>query len=194
MDMDKDKVRHQTGNHGCSVFSLLRRLTDKVSGGRFLIILPAFATLLAAPAQAGQWSLLLNGKAVHLEQRAGAHYNEENWGAGVQYDFNMTKGKWVPFVSASGFKDSNGNPSYYAGGGTMRRFFSGVEKNSMHLDVGVVAFLMTRKDYNGGQPFPGALPVLSFGTDRVALNVTYIPKVDPKLVPILFFQLKVGMF
>jgi hypothetical protein len=112
----------------------------------------------------------------------------------VQYDFNMTDSKWIPFVSASGFKDSNKNPSYYAGGGTLRRFAFGEEKNSLHLDAGVVAFLMTRKGYMDGNPFPGILPVVVIGTDRVALNITYIPKVDPKMVPIFFFQLKIGLF
>ncbi len=186
-----DKRRYKTGTHGFSTFkattafSLIRR---------FAILSAAFTTFLAAPAQAEHWSLLLNGKAMHLEQRAGVQYNEENWGAGVQYDFKMTESKWIPFVTVSGFKDSNGNPSYYAGGGSMRRFSFGEEKNSLHLDAGVVAFAMIRKGYVNGQPFLGALPVISFGTDRVALNITYIPKVDPKLVPIVFFQIKVGIF
>lgn len=153
----------------------------------------SFAALISAPAQADQWSLLINGKAIHLENPAGIDLNEDNWGAGLQYDFDMTKGKWVPFISASGFKDSNGNPSYYAGGGTVRRFSFGKEKNSVHLDAGLVAFLMIRKDFKNGDPFPGVLPVVSLGTDRVAVNITYIPKVDPKMVPIVFFQLKIGL-
>jgi hypothetical protein len=53
---------------------------------------------------------------------------------------------------------------------------------------------MIRKDFMNDKPFPGVLPVVSFGTDRVALNMTFIPKVDPKMVPILFFQLKIGVF
>jgi hypothetical protein len=185
-----ETTRHGTGNHGTSTFNAA---TASSRSRRLAVVATAFAALMAAPAQADQWSLLLNGKAVHLEKPAGTHYNEQNWGAGVQYDFKMTANKWVPFVSASGFKDSNKNPSYYAGGGTMRRFSFGEEKNSLHLDAGVVAFLMTRKGYLDGKPFPGILPVVSLGTDRVALNITYIPKVDPKMVPIFFFQLKIGL-
>jgi hypothetical protein len=157
------------------------------------VIAMAFAILIATPAQAGQWSLLINGKAVHLDEQPGIEYNEENWGGGVQYDFDMTPGKWVPFVNASVFDDSNKNLSYYAGGGTVRRFALGKEEGALHLDAGLVAFLMVRKDFKGGDPFPGLLPVVSFGTQRVALNVTYIPKVDPKMVPIVFFQLKIGL-
>ena len=157
------------------------------------IILIAFALLASTPSHADQWSLLINGKAVHLDEQPGIDYNEENWGGGVQYDFDMTKGNWVPFVNASGFSDSNKNFSYYAGGGIVRRFLLGKEKSTLHLDAGLVAFLMHREDYKDGKPFPGVLPVVSFGTDRVAVNVTYIPKVDPKMVPIVFFQLKIGL-
>jgi hypothetical protein len=184
------ETRHGIGNQGLSFFSAA---TASSRLQRLAIIATVFAVLMSAPAQADQWSLLVNGIAVHLEEPAGIDLNEKNWGAGVQYDFNMTKSKWVPFISASGFKDSNGNPSYYAGGGTVRRFSFGEEKSSLHLDAGVVAFLMVRKDFMNGDPFPGVLPVVSFGTDRVALNVTYIPKVDPKMVPIVFFQLKIGL-
>jgi len=185
-----EETRYGIGNHefitkAAIASSLLRQLA---------ILATAFATLIAAPVQADQWSLLINGKAVHLEKPPGTDYNEENWGAGFQYDFDMTESKWIPFVTASGFKDSNKNPSYYAGGGSLRRFAFGEEKNPLHLDAGVVAFLMTRKDYLHGHPFFGALPVVAIGSDRVALNITYIPKVDPKMVAILFFQLKIGLF
>lgn len=185
-----DETRHNTGYHGTSTF---KKTTTSSLLQWLVVIASAFVALMAAPAQADQWSLLINGKAWHLERPAGSHYNEQNWGAGVQYDFKMTESKWIPFVTASGFKDSHENPSYYAGGGTMRRFSFGGEKGSVHLDAGVVAFLMTRKGFMNGHPFLGALPVASLGTDRVALNITYIPKVDPKMVPIFFFQLKIGL-
>ena len=107
------EMRHGTGNQEL-LFS--NSATGSSHIQRLAIIATALAALIATPAQADQWSLLINGKAIHLEKPAGVELNEENWGAGVQYDFNMTNGKWVPFISASGFKDSNGNPSYYAGG------------------------------------------------------------------------------
>ncbi len=185
-----EETRHGTGNHG---FSTYTAATASSRIRRLLIALSASALLIAAPVQADQWSLLLNGKAVHLDKPAGTHFNEKNWGAGIQYDFKMTDSKWIPFVTASGFKDSNGNPSYYAGGGSLRRFSSGTDKNSLRLDAGVVGFLMIRRGYMNGKPFPGLLPVVSIGNDRVALNITYIPKVDPKMVPIFFFQLKIGL-
>jgi len=147
-------------------------------------------------AHAGQYSLIVNGKALHFEQPTGQKFNEENWGAGIQYDFDTVgeNRNWVPFLTASGFQDSFKNPSYYAGGGIMRRFRFNPSTLPLNLDIGVIGFLMTREDFHDNQPFPGILPVASFGTDRVALNVSYIPRVHPKMVPLVFFQIKIGLF
>ena len=140
-------------------------------------------------AQGGDLSLLLNGKAVHIDVPEGEDYNEDNWGLGVQYDFVRPESKWVPFANVSEFRDSNDNVSWYAGGGSVRRFRPFGDRDA-HIDLGLIGFLMYWKHFQDGRPFLGALPVLSMGTRRVALNVTYIPKVDPKMVPLLFFQLK----
>lgn len=150
------------------------------------------AAVYTAPAPAGEWSLLVNGKAMHINAPDRAKLNEHNWGAGFQYDFDIVDGKWVPFVTASGFNDSNRNPSYYVGGGIVRRYPFTAWQTDYHLDLGLVGFVMTRKDYKDGDPFLGALPALSFGTERVALNVTYVPKVHPKLVRLVFFQVKIS--
>lgn len=150
--------------------------------------------LISSASYAGDLSLLINGKAFHINAPAGRHFNESNWGAGVQYDFDaIGKNKnWIPLAMASGFQDSFKNPSYYAGGGVMRRFLP-FSSNNFHVDAGVVAFFMTREDYNDNNPFFGALPALSMGTQRVSLNLTYVPKVHPKMVQLIFIQLKVGL-
>lgn len=148
--------------------------------------------LFTQPVHAGELSLLVNGKAIHINPPAGSNYNESNLGAGIQYEFELIDEKWVPFVTASGFSDSNRNPSYYAGGGIMRRYQVS-EKLDLHFDAGVVAFLMTRKDFKNNDPFLGVLPAVSIGTDRVSLNMTFVPKVDPKMTALFFFQLKVNL-
>jgi hypothetical protein len=56
-----------------------------------------------------------------------------------------------------------------------------------------VGFVMTRKSYNDGNPFIGALPVASIGNDRVSVNITYIPAFDDNITPAWFFQLKVPL-
>jgi hypothetical protein len=110
----------------------------------------------------------------------------------LQYEFGDVRDKWVPYTTVSGFKDSNYQPSYYVGGGYLRRIMVSPRMNFLHVDVGMVGFLMSRRDYSQGDLFPGVLPVLSLGTRDVAVNVTYIPEVDARLAELWFFQLKLS--
>ena len=163
-----------------------RRISLRAIFAHLLAIAACMTTTAAA---ADELSLLINGKAIHLGSPAGSNLNEKNWGLGLQYDWERASDKWRPFATVSEFRDSNNNTSYYAGGGALYRF----QFDSAHVDVGAVGFLMTRKDYKNGDPFPGVLPVLSVGTKNVALNITYVPKVEPKAVPLWFFQLKISL-
>lgn len=137
-------------------------------------------------------SLLLNGKSFHKEQPKNVDYNERNWGVGVQYDFGLINEKWTSFVTASTLKDSFKRNSYYAGGGIMRRFPLPVLHDNLHFDAGLIGFVMVRKDHHNRKPFLGALPALSIGTEKMALNVTYVPEVQPKLAALWFIQLKLS--
>jgi hypothetical protein len=169
--------------------SFLRGALRKSKRVFLVILFTLTGCLTTAAAVADEMSLLVNGKAVHINTPAGKHMNEKNWGLGLQYDWDLADSKWIPFATASGFIDSNSNPSYYAGGGSLRRF----QFEDMRVDLGAIGFLMTRKGYKNEQPFPGVLPVLSVGTKSVALNITYIPKVEPKSVALWFFQLKINL-
>jgi Antimicrobial peptide resistance and lipid A acylation protein PagP len=157
----------------------------------------AVASLLSAKAHAQtDWGIVLNGRSVHVN--ATRDWNEDNWGLGVEREFN-SGGRWVKLAMANGFKDSANEPSYMAGGGLKRRFrmFS----DHAYFDIGVIGFVMTREDVRHSQPFPGLLPALSFGGKRVAVNVTYLPEAavdhvtdarqtDPTLNGVFFIQLK----
>ncbi len=149
--------------------------------------------MTTTPAWGGELSLLVNGWSHHINPPPGSNFNERNWGAGVQYDFDRVEEHWVPFVAFSGFKDSFSDPSYYVGGGVMRRFDVAPRLDNLHVDLGAIAFLMTRKTWKDNHPFFGALPAASIGTDHFALNISYIPKVHPKLVPLWFVQLKIPL-
>lgn len=138
------------------------------------------------------FSIILNGLSRHVNPLPTQNFNEKNWGLGFQYDFVPVNKHWIPLANASGFKDSLNNFSYYAGSGIMRRF-SLKSKTTLHLDAGLVAFIMTRKDYKDNKPFPGILPMISVGNEKIALNITYIPKVHQKIVPVWFFQLKIPL-
>jgi len=131
---------------------------------------------------------IINGKAYHFDR--GKNFNEENWGVGFEYDFDQA-GNWIPFLTGSTFKDSNDQTSNYLGGGAKHRFMLGSGDSSFHIDAGIVAFLMTRKDYNNADPFFGALPFLSIGNEYIAVNASYIPKISPKHASLLYFQLMI---
>jgi hypothetical protein len=147
-------------------------------------------------AQGGDWDVVLNGRAIHVGAKK--KWNEENWGLGVEREFNSA-GRWVTAALANGFKDSLDEPSYMAGGSIKRRFR--MSSDDWYFDVGVVAFIMTRADVDQHRPFPGALPAVTFGSKRVAVNVTYMPGDavdsvthdilrDPEMDGVFFIQLK----
>ena len=74
---------------------------------------------------------------------------------------------------------------------------------NMHLDIGLVGFVMRRQNISDGKPFPGLLPVLSIGNRKAALNLTYLPSsavnsvanknIDPNMSGVLFLQAKFSM-
>ena len=171
----------------------IKSYSSTVSVNRlFIAISLLFILSLSAiqSVQAGSFNIIINGKAIHLtDAPAGTSFNENNYGVGFQYDFDEINGKWVPFITASGFSDSFKEPSYNAGGGAMRRFKFG---NDWHFDAGLYAFAMTRKDVKNNSPFLGVLPVINVGTDMISVNMTYVPKVRPKFAELLFFQLKIN--
>lgn len=144
--------------------------------------------------------MILNGRAIHLN--AAREWNEHNWGLGVEREFDSGE-PWVKVALANGFKDSLGNPSFMAGGGVKRRFPLRGIGESFYIDVGAIAFLMSRDDVNRGRPFPGILPALTFGNRNLAINLTYmsdsamesasdIPLRDRSMTGVLFLQLKLN--
>jgi hypothetical protein len=158
-------------------------------------VLVGFANAAVAQSEGG-WDVVLNGRAVHLN--AAKDWNEDNWGLGMEREF-ASKGRWVRMALVNGFQDSMGDPSYMAGGGLKRRFRPGGD--DFYIDVGGIAFLMTRDTVNGGRPFPGLLPAATFGFERVAVNLTYLPesavndvtnsrRYDPSMHGVFFVQLK----
>ncbi|VAW97024.1 hypothetical protein MNBD_GAMMA21-814 [hydrothermal vent metagenome] len=153
---------------------------------RFLIVI-ALLFGVHAGATAGELHVVVNGKAIHLDD---GNYNEDNWGLGLEYNFT-TKTDWITFVNASWFKDSNYNTSKYIGGGMKRRFRLDNSEDGWFFDAGAIAFLMTRKDFKNNDPFPGILPFVAVGNGPVTMNLTYIPSVSPKYKALLYFQLLV---
>ncbi len=152
----------------------------------------------SAAAQAQDWSVIVNGKAIHLN--SSKNWNEDNYGLGLEREVEGAS-PWVRLELLNGFLDSADHMSYMAGGGLMRRFRFPSLMPNLHVDIGAVGFVMTRADVNNNRPFPGALPALTIGTRKVALNMTYMPgavmeatthvyRDDPTVSGIFFLQLK----
>ena len=155
---------------------------------------------LFGTADAGQWDIVLNGKAIHVD--ADKDWNEDNWGLGFEHEFNP-ESRWVKIALGSGYRDSEDSMSYMGGGGIKRRFRVPVGQRRMHVDLGAVAFVMTRQDVSNNSPFPGILPAFSVGTRQFAVNMTYLPgqfaekfakarTADPNLDGIFFVQFKLN--
>lgn len=133
---------------------------------------------------------IINGKAYHFDRSR--NFNEKNWGLGFEYNFEQ-RGSWIPLLTGSSFKDSKNQTSNYLGGGTKKRLMLGSGETGLHIDVGIVGFVMTRKDYRNDRPFLGALPFISVGNEYVAVNATYIPRISPKYASLLYFQLMIKL-
>ena len=137
-------------------------------------------TALSAAAAEPAWYIHLNGTSHHFNRR---DLNEENWGVGVTYLFNRDA-RWAWAVEADYFEDSFDDPSGYVGGSFRRRF--------RYLDVGLLGFVMYRESAEenfGSKVFPGVLPFVEVGTDRLRLRTAYIPAVTGRDDEALTFQL-----
>lgn len=144
-----------------------------------------FLWFSCAAVNADELHLIVSGKSIHF--RTDTSFNEQNWGLGFEYDFEQ-KNSWIPLITGASFKDSLENTSNYLGAGTKRRFLLGDDPEGMHLDAGIIGFVMTRQDYKNNDPFLGAVPFISLGNSRIALNITYVPKIVPKMVAFVYFQ------
>ena len=153
------------------------------------------------PAWGGTLSAVVNGKSYHFNSTY--DWNEDNYGFGVEHQFEQ-KSAWRTTAMANGFRDSTDNMSYMAGAGLHRRIYETHKLAGFYVYAGLNAFIMTRDDVNDSKPFPGILPSISVGNDKVGFNLTYMPKkaveeatnsmmVDPTLSGILFLQFKVRM-
>jgi len=178
-------------------------LTDGMNKTNVLL-LAAFATLIAfpvSPAFAGKFSAVVNGKSYHFNSTY--DWNENNVGLGIEHEFDSLS-PWRTTVMANGFRDSMDNMTFMAGAGLHRRLFETDRLSGFYVYAGLNAFVMTRDDVESSKPFPGILPSVSIGNEKIGFNLTYLPRqavevttqseiVDPTISGILFVQFKVSL-
>lgn len=157
--------------------------------------------LFSSTANAGTFNAVINGKSYHFN--SSHDWNENNLGLGVEHEFDSTT-PWRTTVMANVFRDSTDAMSYMAGGGLHRRLFETERMSGFYISAGLNAFVMTRSDVDDSRPFPGILPSVSIGNEKVGFNLTYLPRkavesttsstmLDPTISGILFVQFKVSM-
>ena len=169
-----------------------------------VLLLSAFAILVAfpdSPAFAGKFSAVLNGKSYHFNSTY--DWNDNNFGLGIEHEFD-SKSAWRTTVMANGFRDSTDKMSYMAGAGLHRRIFETERLSGFYVYAGLNAFVMTRDDVDNSKPFPGILPSVSIGNEKLGFNLTYLPRqaveattqsnvVDPTISGIVFVQFKMSL-
>lgn len=151
------------------------------------IFLMLLSLSFVCSAQASEWSLQLNGRAIHYSDDD-QDLNENNLGLGVQYAWESQGLADYNFYTAGTLINSLDDRSWYAGGGKLWRLVDSQTK----LDVGFVAGLAT---YPSADPsiFPAILPMASFGTEKIAMNIIYIPKIGDDVIPAFLLQLKIRL-
>lgn len=166
-----------------------------------LCIWALILTVAATPADADKLHLVINGKSLHVD--SDYSWNENNYGIGVEYEFN-SRSRWIKIAMANGFRDSSDNIFYMAGAGLHRRLFVTERFADVYVDAGVNVFLMTRRGIDDNRPSPGLLPSLTLGNRYGGINLTYVPKqvvhnftkantVDPNIDGIFFLQVKIRL-
>ena len=125
----------------------------------------------------GDYSLNVNGKSKHLG--ADVKYNEDNPALGLLAE------KDGEFLTAGGYKNSFGDPSYYLGGGVKKRYGG----KDFYIEPGILAGLVT--GYEDALT-PMILPMISAGLmDIGKINMMYAPEVKDKNPATLMFNLSV---
>lgn len=140
-------------------------------------------------AAADDLQVIISGKAIHMGSN---DLNEDNYGLGLQYDFNPHQ-DWVPVINMASFKDSNDKTSRYVGGGLKRRFKFRANSQRLNFDVGAIALAMVRPDYNDEEPFYGVIPFISFSNNWGGINATYVPEIESDTLPFWYFQFSIKL-
>lgn len=142
----------------------------------------------------GRLSMILSGYAHHgrgtYTPEKIDEFNEKVWGFGVSKELRDEKDneESISFVVIA---DSHYQPQITAGYAYQWMKPLG---QSWEVGIGYTAGLISRADILSGVPFPGVLPLASFGTRDVKLLASYIPRLSGTgNGDVLFLALRVNL-
>lgn len=125
------------------------------------------------------WELQVNGISRHRDPG----FNETNTGLGLQR--TTIDGRRVVRYMGGTLINSMRDRTWYAGAELGYRFAPG-------LDVGLVGGVLTYPSAKN-RTLLAVLPMLTIGTNRVALNTIYIPHIANKTHAAVLFQLAIRL-
>ena len=109
----------------------------------------------------------INGLSKHLG--TDVEYNEKNYGGGVTRE-TVGDNRLVKMLTAGGYNNSFGDPSYYAGAGMAKRF----GKGDYYADVGGMVGGVTGYEESIS---PLAMAYMALGKkDKAKIRMMYAPK------------------
>ena len=150
------------------------------------------------PAQAStdpdnaSFALELSGASYHLRQApAPNHYNQENWGVGLEYRKPLAGDEdWTAKYSAGTLVDSYYGHGGYAGAVLQKQLLA---NEALRVDAGAGLFLFYRRlEFNGPLkliPAPAPVVTLGLGPTPFSLNITGCPSLPGGWTGFVFAQL-----
>jgi len=120
----------------------------------------------------------INGLSKHLNDRHEKDkYNERNYGFGVTRE--TENNRLVQMLTAGGYKNSFGDPSFYAGAGVAKRF-----GNKQYMDVGAMGGAVSGYE---NRLVAMAAPFITMGKkDYGRLKLMYLPKTEGNDATVMF--------
>ena len=131
-----------------------------------------------------------HGRSTYSPDRI-AELNEKTWGLGMSKEMRDAQDNEESLLFVV-MADSHYSPQIT--GGYQYEWMTSVGKH-YEAGMGYMAGLVSRPDIFNGLPFPGALPVASFGTRDTKLVFTYLPRLSKNKGngDVLFFSLRTNL-
>lgn len=111
--------------------------------------------------------------------------NEFNPGLGFNYEL-ASDARGITFAQVGAYHDSGKNWAKFAGVGYQFKF-------AEHWRIGGAIVGFNSRTYNDGEPFIGAVPLLTYDLGRIKLNAIYLPKAGENKIDAFGFYVSIPL-